>query len=80
MFHFKMLLISLTIVNSMLLSNNSYQDRHTVLITNDELLKNLFSCNVAMSLASLSSEAPLPKSRSLCAGLLSNKQIHAIIP
>lgn len=64
----------------MLLSNNSYQDRHTVLITNDKLLKNLFSCNVAMSLASLSSEAPPPKSRSLCAGLFSNTQIHAIIP
>lgn len=70
-----MLLISITIANSMLLNDNCYQDRHTALVTNDKSLKKLLSCSIAVSDVSLFSEAPPLKSRSLCAGSVSNTQI-----
>lgn len=78
--HFKMLLIAITIANNMFFSDNSYQDRHTVLITNDKSLKDLLSCSIAVNDLSPFIEAPTPKSRSLCAASLSNTQIYGLIP
>lgn len=80
LFHFKMLLISITISNNMLFSGNSYQDRRTVLVTNDKSLKDLLSCSIAVNDLSPFVEAPTPKSRSLCAASLSKTQIYGIIP
>lgn len=63
----------------MLFSDNGYQDRRTVLITNDKSLKDLLSCSIAVNDLSPLVEAPTPKSRSLCAASLLNTQIYGTV-
>jgi len=75
-----MLLISITTANSMLLNNNCYQDRHTALIPDAKSLQKLLSYSAAVSDVSPFSEASPPKLRNLCAGSVSNTQVHGIIP